>query len=127
MSAPWTHEVELHAEARSVALARSFVEDVLHDHELPHLVADVRLVVSELATNAIVHAATVFTVSVGRHGGERLVLEVRDGSRSGPVLCAPAALDSSGRGMAIVNALSRSWGVDQYAGGGKSVWAEFDA
>ena len=37
------------------------------------------------------------------------------------------SLDKSGRGIAIVQALSRDWGVPSRASGGKSVWAQFDS
>jgi anti-sigma regulatory factor (Ser/Thr protein kinase) len=124
ISASWTHEVELSSDPDSVALARTFVTDLLHGHGHAALVADIQLVVSELATNAIVHASTVYTVTI-RSDDELVVLEVRDGSQIGPVLRAPAALDTTGRGIAIVMALSRDWGVNTYAGGGKTVWAEF--
>ena len=49
----WSHEVILAAEPKSVAVAREFVSRHLVGHDLPRLVEDVRLVVSELATNAV--------------------------------------------------------------------------
>jgi anti-sigma regulatory factor (Ser/Thr protein kinase) len=124
VSRSWLHEAELAGNAASVADARNFVVGLLCHHNLPELVDDVELVVSELATNAIVHAETVFTVIL-RATGEFVVLEVRDGAQAGPVLRAPAALDINGRGIAIVQALSRDWGVNHYEAGGKAVWAEF--
>lgn len=51
-------------------------------------------------------------------------LEVQDGSQSSPALVAVAPLDTTGRGIAIVDALSQTWGVDD-EGYGKSVWAVF--
>jgi anti-sigma regulatory factor (Ser/Thr protein kinase) len=120
----WLHERQFAAEALSAGRARRFVRTSLLAHDLRELVDDVELVVSELATNAIVHAETVFTVIL-RATGEFVVLEVRDGAQAGPVLRAPAALDINGRGIAIVQALSRDWGVNHYEAGGKAVWAEF--
>jgi anti-sigma regulatory factor (Ser/Thr protein kinase) len=121
----WSHEVELVASERSVAAARTFVaQDLLRQNCPDDLVEDVELVVSELATNALVHGETGFTVRL-RVRDEAVVVEVEDGSQHGPVLRAPADLDTNGRGVAIVEALSDEWGVDHYAGGGKSVWAEF--
>ena len=58
---------------------------------------------------------------------ETVVLEVSDESRAEPSLVVARALDTSGRGVAIVQALSRDWGVLSRASGGKSVWAEFDS
>lgn len=122
----WSHETELEARARSAYRARAFVSRHLLDHDLAHLVDDIRLVVSELATNAMVHAQTPFTVTLG--GFENTVfLAVLDGAQAGPMLVVARALDTNGRGVAIVQALSRDWGVTSRASGGKSVWAEFDA
>lgn len=110
----------------SVASARNFVADILSRHGLPHLVDDVRLVVSELATNAITHARTAFSVTLRGFDGF-VVVEVRDSSQDGPFLRAAPSLDTNGRGLAIVKALSRDWGINEYEGGSKSVWAEFGA
>ncbi len=91
---------------------------------LAHLSDDLELVVSELATNAVQHAHTSFEVSLQAFQ-ETLLLEVEDGCRNGPAEVVARVLDTSGRGIAIVNLLSRDWGVDAHADGGKSVWAEF--
>lgn len=122
----WSHETEFAARASSASQARAFVSLHLQAHKLAHLVDDVRLVVSELATNAMVHAQTPFTVTLG--GFEDTVfLAVLDGSWVGPTLVVAGSLDTSGRGVSIVQVLSRDWGVTDRASGGKSVWAEFDA
>ena len=120
----WSHTAEFAAEPRSSSSAREFVTQRLLDHELGHLVEDVRLVVSELATNAMVHAQTPFLVTLLAEAGAVRV-EVRDGSHSQPVLVAALALDPGGRGVAIVKAVSRHWGVTASGSGGKSVWADF--
>ena len=121
----WSHQVELAANEVSVSAARAFVtQNLLRQHCPEDLVADVQLVVSELATNALVHGEAGFTVKL-RKVDEVVVVEVEDGSHVGPVLRVPAELETNGRGVAIVDALSRRWGVYHYAGGGKAVWAEF--
>ena len=121
----WSHGIKLAADPVSAARSREFVRQHLAGHGLSYLSADVELVVSELATNAMVHAATSFTVSLHAFE-ETLLLEVEDGSSKGPSLVAAQVLDTSGRGVAIVDLLSSDWGVDTHAeGGGKSVWAEF--
>lgn len=122
----WSHETELAARARSASRARAFVAGHLLDHELAHLVDDIGLVVSELATNAMVHARTPFTVTLGADE-DTVFLVVVDGSPDGPTLVVAGELDTSGRGVSIVQVLSRSWGVCEHTSGGKSVWAEFDA
>ncbi len=123
--AKWSRTAEFLAQPRSPSSAREFVTLHLRDHDMEHLVEDVRLVVSELATNAMVHAHTPFTVILQAADG-LVRLEVIDGSHVGPVLLRAGALDPGGRGVAIVKAVSCDWGVvDRF--GGKSVWAEFPA
>jgi anti-sigma regulatory factor (Ser/Thr protein kinase) len=121
----WSHETVLPAGAISASQAREFVRFHLQEHHLPHLVEDVRLVVSELATNAVTHAGTPFTV-VLLADAHRVLLTVQDGSPSPPFQVATQALDMGGRGLFIVNMVSRQWGVEIRPDGIKSVWAAFD-
>lgn len=123
---PWSHRAELAAEATSAFQARAFVSRHLLAHELPHLVDDVELVVSELVTNALLHASPPFSVFLGA-AGDTVRLEVLDGSEDSPTLVVARVLDTGGRGISIVKAVSRDWGVDTEASGGKSVWAAFEA
>jgi serine/threonine-protein kinase RsbW len=107
------------AEALSVAAARRYVRDVLGGHPRAHVDA-VELMVSELATNAVKHAHSDFKVSINDSGGE-IRVEVRDTGRGQPVLRFPAPTEPSGRGLRVVEALSRAWGtVDSRHG--KTVW-----
>lgn len=124
----WSHETALPPEVDSPARARDFVRRQLIGHHLPYLVEDVRLVVSELATNAMQHARTPFTVRL-EQGLRDVVLTVRDGSTSTPVESRPRgtvdALSPGGRGLVIVGQVSRAWGVTSATDGSKSVWATF--
>ena len=53
----WSHEVHLNPLATSAAEARTFVvAPSRRQHDLAYLVEDVRLVVSELVTNSVLHA-----------------------------------------------------------------------
>lgn len=74
----WSHRPELAAEPSSVSSARAFVAGHPVDHEMADLVDDIELVVSELATNALVHAGSPFTVILG-FAERRVLLEVLDG------------------------------------------------
>ena len=121
----WSHETMFSDEASSAAQARAFVSQHLLGHGMPGLVDDIELVVSELATNAMVHACTSFTVILCAFE-ESVRVEVSDGSPLEPSVVAARSLDTNGRGVAIVQALSRDWGVLSRASGGKSVWAQFD-
>jgi anti-sigma regulatory factor (Ser/Thr protein kinase) len=124
--ANWSHETVLAAEPRSAALARDFVCLHLVAHRLPHLVEDVRLVVSELATNAVSHAQTPFVVTLSSANGS-VLLDIQDGSTSAPIRSAPDVMDMSGRGLMIVELLSQEWGTRTDAHGFKSVWASFSS
>lgn len=103
--------------------ARYFVADVLKrwGHSA-RLLNDAALVVTELATNAVIHGHSSFSVDIRPHPGS-IRLSVRDNSRAAPVLREEAGLTLSGRGLRIVRALSSQWGVEP-AGDGKTVWAE---
>jgi anti-sigma regulatory factor (Ser/Thr protein kinase) len=120
----WSHETILAAEPISAALAREFVCQHLVAHHLVHLVEDVRLVVSELATNAVAHARTEFVVTLASANGS-VLLAIQDGSPSPPVRSAPDVMDMSGRGLMIVELVSQAWGTRTDAHGFKSVWASF--
>jgi anti-sigma regulatory factor (Ser/Thr protein kinase) len=93
-------------------------------HRLPYLRSDVQLVVSELVTNAYLHARTPIRVRL-----EELLfcvrLSVHDGSSIRPLVRVPGGLEPGGRGMAIVDECSVQWGTTVEDTGGKSVWALF--
>jgi anti-sigma regulatory factor (Ser/Thr protein kinase) len=81
------------------------------------------LVVSELVTNAAIHAGTQFRVVV-RWDGERVMIEVFDGGGGVPVVLAePPSV--GGRGLFLVERLTSAWGFDPSATG-KRVWARTD-
>ena len=106
----------------AVSAARCFVADTLHSWGLDLLVGDGTTVVSELVTNAIMHAESDFAVSLSSHG-DAVRLSVRDHSPVVPVMRTPLPTAISGRGLRMVTALSRHWGTD-LVGDGKVVWAE---
>jgi anti-sigma regulatory factor (Ser/Thr protein kinase) len=82
---------------------------------------DAVLVVSELASNAVLHSGGGFEVAL-RLLNDAVMVEVTDRS---PIV--PQAGASSqrrgGRGLLIVERVSRAWGV-RMANDGKTVWAE---
>ncbi|WP_181788000.1 ATP-binding protein [Streptomyces phytophilus] len=114
--------------ARSVSRAREFVVGVLGAGVCGEVAEDIRLCVSELASNALRHTppGREFLVCVlPRHGVLRI--EVHDAGTGVPYLCAPTATDDRGRGLLLVGSLADDWGVSDRAGPGKAVWAEFKA
>jgi hypothetical protein len=86
------------------------------------LIDSVRLLVSELIVNAVLHAETSAVLRM-RLNEDCLRVEVRDGSTRR--LCRreyePNA--TAGRGLMILDAIADSWGVER-AGEGKTVWFE---
>jgi anti-sigma regulatory factor (Ser/Thr protein kinase) len=122
----WSYATILAAEPRSAREAREFVCVHLIAHDLPHLVDDIRLVVSELAANAVAHARTPFRVTLSRVSG-LVRLAVQDESPSVPAKSEPGDTDECGRGLLIVELLSTEWGATTDGAGLKSVWASFRA
>lgn len=116
-------ELVLPAVSSSVPDARRFVRTTLRSWEREDLADAAALVVSELATNAVLHARTPFTVRLLLDGAGRLRLEVTDASQRRPDRRGHSPQASTGRGLAIVAELAAAWGVD-VAEGGKTVWAE---
>ena len=108
----------------SVAGVRAFVTHELSPHLAAQTVEGACVVASELATNAVKHAGTPFTVSVD-WAGDQVLLRVTDADDGIPVPGEPGTLDLSGRGLLLVDALTVAWGVNAEADGGKSVWAQF--
>ena len=101
---------------------RRFVADLLARWGLAGHVDDASMIVSELSTNALLHADTPFEVAVSWRGAA-LRIAVRDASGAVPVVREPAITASSGRGLSIVASLARDWGID-VGPTGKTVWAD---
>lgn len=81
--------------------------------------------VTELASNAVIHARSPFRVSL-RFDGAVLRLEVEDASPELPREFRAAPEATAGRGFALVRALSHRTGVEGVRASGKRVWAELD-
>jgi anti-sigma regulatory factor (Ser/Thr protein kinase) len=107
----------------SVAASRRFVGDAVVD--LPTDIQEAAvLMVSELATNAIVHATTGFEVTIDRTTS-KLRVEVADLGGGEPELQMPSVREPHGRGLQIVRELSDEWGITENADNrGKTVWYE---
>ncbi|MGD9754787.1 MAG: ATP-binding protein [Acidimicrobiia bacterium] len=112
------------ATTASVASARNAVAGLVAEHH-PTLADDVRIVVSELASNAVLHAGTPYDV-LAQVAGDRVRVEVADAAPALPAVRYPALEATSGRGLHLITALCERWGVEQ-RGGGKVVWVELVA
>ena len=109
------------ASAEAPRASRHFVMQTLEALEGTLLIDDVGLVVTELATNAIVHAHSPFTVTVGSSGGA-VRIEVGDSSMILPSMQTPSPYAIGNRGLALIDALTSAWGVLP-TNDGKIVWA----
>jgi anti-sigma regulatory factor (Ser/Thr protein kinase) len=104
-----------------VGAARRFVVGLLGDRPDADAVA---LCVSELATNAVVHARSEFVVSVSLTE-EGVYVEVFDRSPAPPRPNLLVSIGSGGRGLMFVDTLSIAWGSERTPTG-KVVWFETD-
>ncbi|WP_406094953.1 SpoIIE family protein phosphatase [Streptomyces sp. NBC_01013] len=114
------------AEPERIAAARTLLRELLHDWADPEQVDSAVLLVSEMATNVLVHTdgdALMVAQASGDHGERRLRVEVSDGSDDLPHKRRPGEMASSGRGLVLMEMLADAWGVDP-RGAGKSIWFE---
>jgi anti-sigma regulatory factor (Ser/Thr protein kinase) len=106
----------------AIRAVRQLVVETLRAWGEDQLVGDAALLVSELATNAVRHASSPFRVSISRSAGA-VRIAVEDLGSGEPQL-RPTDLERlGGRGVALVDAMSLSWGVEP-APVGKVVWCE---
>lgn len=109
----------------SVPEARQFVLNELP--ELPQSTLQyVGLIVSELATNAVLHASTRFTVTL-KVRDEKLTIEVTDqgSGQPAPLEPPPPPEQLHGRGLLIVSRLAQEWGITPApSSDGKTVWVK---
>jgi anti-sigma regulatory factor (Ser/Thr protein kinase) len=116
--------VDVPADAFGPTMARRVVAATTVGWGVTSLRADAELVVSELVTNALMHAPGTESFElcvVRRPGGIRV--ELADGSSIAPVIRELEDGRPGGRGMRIVQTIAVAWGHDE-EGQGKRVWVE---
>jgi anti-sigma regulatory factor (Ser/Thr protein kinase) len=122
----WRGEIGLAGDPTSAREARAFVRMALAERLSAPILEDALVLASEIVTNVIRHAGTPLTLTVEIHRGY-VRMTVTDGALPFDL---PAGTESeeleSGRGIGIVAALSRRWGVGATPIG-KSIWAELDS
>jgi len=117
---------------QAVEDARAFTRRTLRDWRLEDLIWPASLVVSELVTHAILNADTVLDLTLSRVG-QRVRVAVHDyGSdriQSTKVADQEDSLDDPllDRGLMVVRAMTRCWGVFPSRVHGKTVWAVMEA
>ena len=108
----------------AIRAARYFVREQVCARGAVAAADDAELVAAELLANAHQHGAAPVTVCVV--GGADLVrIEVTDANPRSPIRPAESATNMTGRGLALVQAISARWGIERIPAGGKTVWAEF--
>jgi anti-sigma regulatory factor (Ser/Thr protein kinase) len=111
-------EPELAAPRAARAWAVPHLERWHVEDQIPALL----IVLSELATNAVIHASTAFTVTLLLEDSHVRV-EVRDADPRPPVPRDATPEEAGGRGLTAVKGLSDRWGTIS-SRDGKVVWAE---
>ncbi|MEW2390561.1 ATP-binding protein [Streptomyces venezuelae] len=124
--------VTLPSDPASVPAARKYVSRVLAEWGLPgeaEVAETIRLIVSELATNAVQHTlgqSPTFTVDVELERDEQLRIGVTDSHPRYPKRLPAAVQQDNGRGMVIIRWLAAECGgrlsVSPTDEGGKTVW-----
>lgn len=107
--------------------ARRFLRAFLAEQGADGLADAAELALSEVVTNAVLHAHTDFDVFLALEVGLRLRVEVRDRNPQLPVQRHYAEQATTGRGMELVAAYARDCGVDPDGHDGKTVWFVVDA
>ncbi|MFK4107300.1 ATP-binding protein [Streptomyces sp. NPDC002176] len=123
--------LELAAQPDAVRWARRHARDVLNAWRVSSDDVDsAALAVSELVTNAVQHATKTATPGrlalTLRHRRMRLLVEVADSDTRPPVRSAAVSFTSEGgRGLQLVESMSKEWGYYLPPTGGKVVWCAF--
>jgi anti-sigma regulatory factor (Ser/Thr protein kinase) len=113
---------DFRADPDAPRLARSFVSETLRSWDQGHVVDAAVLVVSELATNAVVHVGRGFTVRLS-NDGSTVRIGVADSSRDAPTPRHSGSATPGGHGLHLVDAIAHRCGYDT-VDDGKVVWAE---
>lgn len=112
----------LPADTSAPRAARQLVAEALASSGADGSLDDTLLMVSELVTNACVHAGSDITLQLFADG-RAMRVEVADGGQLAPVL-EPWDGRVGGLGLQLVDGLADRWGWEPAAGGGKVVWFE---
>jgi anti-sigma regulatory factor (Ser/Thr protein kinase) len=116
--------LELPPDRAAAARARHFVGETMREWDCDDVIPDAELLVSELVTNAVLHARSASRVTIERQG-TTLRISVFDTSPTRPRLRNYGPEAVTGRGLLLVDRISDRWGVEQMPTG-KRVWFEID-
>jgi anti-sigma regulatory factor (Ser/Thr protein kinase) len=113
--------LDLPADSSAPRLARSAVSGLFGEHPRHD---DLLLCVSEVVTNAVLHARSRSTLRV-QVDGEIVRVEVHDDDPTLPVRRDHDLHAPTGRGLRLLDELTTAWGAEAH-GHGKVVWFELD-
>jgi anti-sigma regulatory factor (Ser/Thr protein kinase) len=106
--------------------ARALLTDLLVESDQETSASRAAVVVSELVTNAVVHARPPVEIRACVTGSA-LHVEVTDQSSSPPRTIRRHNHDPGGLGLSLVDALADRWGYEMGPGNVKTVWFEIDS
>lgn len=106
--------------SRSVPEARRDVASTLEQWGLADLSDTAVLLVSEVVTNAVLHARTEVMLTM-RRVGSGVRIEVSDGSALPPSMRWHSDTSTTGRGLRMLDLLADAWSAESTATG-KTVW-----
>ena len=106
----------------SLRAVRRFVVTTMRAWGCDDASADAELVASELATNAVSHARSHFSIGLSRHG-DQVRIAVGDTDDTPPIARTPSRAGLGGLGLHLIESIATGWGhdVDPH---GKVVWAD---
>jgi PAS domain S-box-containing protein len=102
--------------------ARRFLRSFLRQHTRDDLVDAAETALSEIVTNAVLHAHTDFEVSAALTDDGSLRVDVSDSSPQLPSQRGYGEQATTGRGMQLVAAVTADCGVRSRGAAGKTVW-----
>lgn len=120
--------IVLPGQRQSVAVGRHWVVSSAVENGVTGMANQVvELLASELLANAVLHGPAGAAIGLQvRHTEVAVRVSVSDGGDNRPVVLHHEPTAPNGRGMAIVEAMSTRWGVEEHHDGGKTVWFELD-
>jgi hypothetical protein len=115
-------QVQLPCDPASPRIARRLVEQTCQEWGIPGMAAHAMVVASELTDNMVYHARSDGWLRLDLRSS-MLTIAVADAEPRLPQLRAPGLRVAGGRGLVLVDKLSRAWGTASQSAGGKVVWA----
>jgi anti-sigma regulatory factor (Ser/Thr protein kinase) len=114
-------QVQLPCDPTSAQLARRLVKQACHEWGIPEMAANAMVIASELTENMVYHARSDGWLRLDLHSNT-LTIAVADAEPRPPQLRIPGLRAAGGRGLVLVDKLSRTWGTESRPDG-KVVWA----